>query len=81
MSQINEDGAVCRPRPGRLAQSGQGVDKGVSRACRCQLGYGGARGEGRAHGMEKGRKSTQRQRLISGVIEAANRGGYSRAPT
>jgi AcrR family transcriptional regulator len=27
--------------------------------------------------MERGRKSTQRQRLINGVIEAANRRGYS----
>jgi AcrR family transcriptional regulator len=55
------------------------VDSDVLRARSCQLGYGGARGAGRAHGMQKRRKSTQRQRLISGVIEAANRGGYSSA--
>jgi AcrR family transcriptional regulator len=55
------------------------VDKRVRPPLRCQLGYGGARGAGRAHGMQTGRKSTQRQRLISGVIGAANRGGYASA--
>jgi AcrR family transcriptional regulator len=29
--------------------------------------------------MQKGRKSTQRERLLSGVVQAANRGGYSSA--
>jgi AcrR family transcriptional regulator len=29
--------------------------------------------------MQRGRKSTQRQRLINGVIDAANRGGYASA--
>jgi AcrR family transcriptional regulator len=29
--------------------------------------------------MQKGRKSTQRERLLNGVVQAANRGGYSSA--
>ncbi len=54
------------------------LDKEVFRPPRCQLGYGGA-GAGRPQRMQRGRKSTQRQRLVSGVIDAANRGGYASA--
>jgi AcrR family transcriptional regulator len=54
------------------------LDKEVRRPPRCQLGYGGA-GADRAERMQRGRKSTQRQRLIAGVVDAANRGGYASA--